>query len=142
MSNKTYYFEFQYIVEEPNEENKINQYTIDIRTIDCLDNENIQDDENLENNIFYSRSIKVEFKLCYELCNTCKKLGKSFNDQKCLSCLENYIYSENNCHPKSIMSDYENDTKYINNSLHSLNITIDSNNNTIIYNIIKNLIKN
>ena len=128
MSNKTYYFEFQYIVEEPNEENKINQYTIDIRTIDRLDNENIEDDDYLENNIFYSRSIKVEFKLCYELCNTCKNLGISFNDQKCLSCLENYVFSEDNCYPENILSDNENNTEYINHSLHSSDFTTDSTN--------------
>ena len=128
MSNKTYYFEFQYIVEEPNEENKINQYTIDMRTIDCLDNENIEDDDYLENNIFYSRSIKVEFKLCYELCNTCENLGISFNDQKCLSCLDNYVYSEHNCYLETILGDNENNTEYINYSLHSSDFTTNSTN--------------
>ena len=130
MSNKDYYFEFQSVVQEPSEETKINQYTIDIRSIDCLDNDTIEGEENIDNSIFYSRTIKVEFKLCYELCNTCKSLGISFNDQKCLSCLENYTYIEGNCYPKDINDDltdymteisekYINETGFTNNILDS-----------------------
>ncbi len=142
MSNKEYYFEFQSIVQGPTEETKINQYAIDIRSINCLDNDNIEEDENIQNSTFYSRTIKVEFKLCYELCNTCKSLGISFNDQKCLSCLENYTYIEGNCYQKGIDYEYFElcSYEYLLNQKCNLNDSI-KNNNTIIYNIIKNVIK-
>ena len=38
------------------------------------------------------RTIKVDFKLCFEYCETCKILGITTNDQYCITCLENYRY--------------------------------------------------
>ena len=38
------------------------------------------------------RTIKVDFKLCFEYCETCKILGITTNDQYCITCLENYRF--------------------------------------------------
>ena len=38
------------------------------------------------------RTIKVEFKLCFEYCETCKILGITRDDQYCITCLEPYRY--------------------------------------------------
>ena len=40
----------------------------------------------------YGRTNRLKFKLCYDFCETCKELGTSDNDQKCLSCLPEYQY--------------------------------------------------
>ena len=38
------------------------------------------------------RTIKVDFKLCFEYCETCKKLGITENHQYCITCLESYRF--------------------------------------------------
>ena len=114
--NKTYYFEFQYIAQEPEME-KFNNYPIEIRTLKSIDNQNEQD-EIFESNIFYGKTIKAEFKLCYELCETCEYLGISFSDQRCTTCIENYLFNESNCYPKDNLTDFYSvyTTEYINDS--------------------------
>ena len=96
MGNKNYYFEFQYIAQEP-DVNAFNQYAIDIKTINAIGNSN-SGTENFESQILYGKTIKIEFKLCYDLCDTCEYLGISENDQKCLSCYENYTLINGNCY--------------------------------------------
>ena len=34
---------------------------------------------------------------CYERCETCSEISNDINDQKCLSCNDNYILSNGNC---------------------------------------------
>ena len=98
--NKNYYFEFQYIAQEP-EVDKFNEYAIEVKMLFSLDCPSLED-ENFESKIFYGKTIKAEFKLCYELCDTCKYLGTLYSDQKCLSCIENYDLLNGNCYPIDI----------------------------------------
>ena len=96
MGNKTYYFEFQYIAQEPGFD-RFNQYAIEIITIKAVGNSE-DGNENFESQILYGKTIKIEFKLCYELCETCQYLGISENEQKCLTCYENYTLINGNCY--------------------------------------------
>ena len=114
MRNKTYYFEFQFIAQEP-EINKFNEYTISIITENKIGYENNWVQENFERQTFYGKKIKIEFKLCYELCDTCQYLGISFDDQKCLTCIENYTNYNGNCYPDGYITEYITDykTEYI-----------------------------
>ena len=62
------------------------------------------------------RTIKVDFKLCFEYCETCKKLGITKNDQYCITCLESYRFDyfnyfgiyPSNCVPENHF--YDNET--------------------------------
>ena len=60
------------------------------------------------------QTIKIEFKLCHELCDTCQYLGISFDEQKCLTCSENYTNYNGNCFPEGYtehITEYQ--TEYI-----------------------------
>ena len=43
-------------------------------------------------NYFFGRTNTIKFKLCYEYCATCKKIGIKISDQKCETCLDTYNY--------------------------------------------------
>ena len=61
------------------------------------------------------RTIKVDFKLCFEYCETCKILGITTDDQYCITCLEPYRYDyfnyfddyPSNCVPEGYFNDKE-----------------------------------
>ena len=61
------------------------------------------------------RTIKVDFKLCFEYCETCKILGITTDDQYCITCLEPYRYDyfnyfgiyPSNCVPEGYFYDRE-----------------------------------
>ena len=110
LGNKTYSFEFQSISQEP-EINKFNEYTIETNIRYCINCENNEAQENFESQIFYGKTMKLEFKLCYELCDTCEYLGISFDKQKCLTCNENLINYNGNCYPEGYITEYV--TEYI-----------------------------
>jgi len=74
------------------------------------------------NNIFYGRTNRLKFKLCYDYCETCYELGLSEDEQKCSSCLLEYQYdylfftkqtdkNPNTCVPKRYY--YDTDEKNI-----------------------------
>ena len=47
----------------------------------------------LENNkIYYGRVNRLTFSLCHDYCGSCKELGISNDDQKCITCLPQYMY--------------------------------------------------
>ena len=101
MRNRTYYFEFQYIAKE-SDINTFDQYTIYTENIP-----NNEAEENFESHIFYGKTIKIEFNLFYELCDTCEYLGISFDDQKCLACnIDNYTNYNGNCYPEGYITEY------------------------------------
>ena len=105
--NKTYSLKYQLIVKEPSLE-KFDQYASNI--VYYPDDPEIdQNDEIYENKKYFGRTTKVEFKLCFQTCTTCQYLGMSINDQKCLTCLENYYYFEitRNCVPEGHYIDKE-----------------------------------
>ena len=42
--------------------------------------------------IYYERINRLIFRLCHNFCETCKELGYSNDNQKCLTCLSEYNY--------------------------------------------------
>ena len=66
-------------------------------------------------NIFYGKAITIKFKLCYDYCSTCKKLGLNLKDQKCETCLKKYNYSyyndSSNCIEEGYFIDKINNKK-------------------------------
>ena len=107
MGNKTYNFEFQYISKEP-DINKFNSYAINSDTVrNCIncDSGTPSSEENFESQTFYGKTMKIEFKLCYELCDTCEKLGISYDDQQCLTCTDNLISYNGNCYPEGYITE-------------------------------------
>ena len=72
-------------------------------------------------NTYYGRTNRLTFRLCHEYCETCKELGNSNNNQKCLTCLPQYrydyynyfnIYPEN-CVPQDYFNDLGADKKIV-----------------------------
>ena len=109
MRNKTYYFELQFIAKES--ENNLNKYTVDIILENSIGYENNGEEEYFESQTFYGKKFKVEFKLCYELCDICEYLGISFDDQKCFSCNENYTNYNGNCYPEGYITEVVTEIK-------------------------------
>ena len=91
-TNKYYYLEFQFIVQEPdyNTFNSKAKYIIDYPS--SSSDEYVDQSTYYEYKTFYGKKISIKFKLCHEFCSTCKKIGTSINDQKCETCLEDYQY--------------------------------------------------
>ena len=86
--DKLYYLEYQYLVKEP-------EYSVFYNT----DNKDVSGEDNLEEifnqnrKTFYGRTNILKFKLCYDFCGKCIEFGTKINEQKCLTCLENYAYN-------------------------------------------------
>ena len=106
--NKIYYFEYQHMAIEP-ELNKFDQYTKSIKILTSIEGNNANEEEFSQNNIYFGKTCKAKFKLCYDLCETCESLGISFDDQKCLTCINNYNYYKGNCYPEG----YEIETEKV-----------------------------
>ena len=101
-NNDYYSFEFQFIIQEPDYENlfsnahELINYTSDLGTY--------------EQKKYYGKTNTVKFKLCHDYCASCKTLGKSKDDQQCMSCLEDYQYDYFNEYPSNCVPfDYFND---------------------------------
>ena len=94
-TNKYYYLDYQYIVQEPAYD-----------TFYDSTKKNVVDDGNYKSEftrkIFYGRTNRLKFKLCYEYCETCLEFGKTIDDQKCLTCLQPYTYDYWHYLPKYI----------------------------------------
>ena len=109
-TSQYYYIDYQYIIKEQS---------------------NSQTNEAL----FYSRTNRLKFKLCYDYCQTCNELGIKENDQKCLSCLPKYQYDYNNnnisqgiCVPEGYYYDVQINSLILCNSTENINY-IDLNDN-------------
>ena len=91
-TNKYYYLEFQFIVQEPdyNTFNSKAKYIIDYPS--SSSDEYVDQSTYYEYKTFYGKKISIKFKLCHEFCSICKKIGTSIHDQKCETCLEDYQY--------------------------------------------------
>ena len=110
-TSQYYYIDYQYIIKEQN--------------------------ENEENErIFYGKTNRLKFKLCFEYCDTCNELGLSEKEQKCLSCLDDYQYNYdyynnkiiNNCVPEGYYYDNEINSLILCDSIENIKyITIDNN---------------
>ena len=135
--NKTsqyYYIDYQHIIKE-----QIDQlFNSLVRRLSTPQNNheyNIED----EPRIFYGRTNRLQFKLCYDYCQTCKELGSSNDTQKCLYCLPNYqfdkyydsSYIQNNCIPEGYYTVTQTNSLISNNPKEST-YYIHSTNNQII----------
>ena len=107
-NGQTAFLEYQLIINKPSLQN-LNQYTIAIE--DYPVNPTVEEDYVNENNKFYSKTVKSEFKLCYESCSSCNYLGTSPSNQKCLTCIqEDYsLQFTGNCVPEGHYLDIELD---------------------------------
>ena len=107
-NDQIFFLEYQLIINNPSLQN-LNKYTI--KVVDYPTNPTVEEDYINENNKYYSRNIKAEFKLCYETCLSCNYLGTSPSNQKCLTCLkEDYSPKFNgNCVPEGHYLDIELD---------------------------------
>ena len=107
-NDQTFFLEYQLIINKPSLQ-KLNQYAI--KVVDYPENPTVEEDYVNENNKYYSRTVKAEFKLCYEACSSCNYLGTSPSNQKCLTCLqEDYSMKfMGNCIPKGHYLDIELD---------------------------------
>jgi len=107
-SDQKFFLEYQLITNKPSLQN-LNKYTLKIE--DYPANPTVEEDYVNENNKFYSRTFKSEFKLCYEACSSCNFLGTSPSNQKCLTCLHGDYSLEfsGNCIPEGHYLDIELD---------------------------------
>jgi hypothetical protein len=109
-----YSLDYQFIIKEPdystfyNNANEVINYPSDA------------DDQssNFSPEIFYGKTHSTKFKLCHDYCATCKNIGISNDDQKCLSCLEDYQYDifneyPSNCVPSGYYKDRENNDNLV-----------------------------
>ena len=105
-NDQIFFLEYQLVINKPSLQN-LNQYTI--KVADYPENPTVDEDYINENNKFYSRSVKAEFKLCYKTCSSCNYLGTSPSNQKCLACLqEDYSFEfTGNCVPEGHYLDIE-----------------------------------
>ena len=100
IKNSEYYsFEYQNIVKESDYSN-FNKYPITILNF-TSENSNINEDEEnyFQPQYFYGKINTVKFKLCHKYCNTCYEYGYSNDNQKCMSCKEEYSYNYFNEYP-------------------------------------------
>ena len=111
-SNKYYYVEYQFIIREPDHSSFYHVGNV----IYWAGHYGNDDDLNeyYEPKIYYGRTNTLKFKLCHNYCQTCKEIGKSFLDQKCESCIEQYSYSNlyqlSLCVEKGYFIDIENES--------------------------------
>ena len=113
IKNDEYYsFDYQNIIKE-SDYSKFNNYPITILSFSSGDS-NINEDEEIyfQPQYFYGKINKVKFKLCHKYCNTCYEYGNSNDNQKCMSCKEEYTYDyfneyPSNCVPKGYFNDKE-----------------------------------
>ena len=102
-SEDYYSFEYQLVIQEPEYETLFD-YAHEV--IDFYSS------PNFEPKKFFGKKNKVKFKLCHRYCHTCKSLGPSDDDQKCMTCLEDYQYDyfneyPSNCVPFGYFNDKE-----------------------------------
>ena len=95
-NNNTYFIEYQYKYTDPDYDT-FNNYPDKI--VSYPENSTIDDQREEFNNdikIHFSKSLKIEFKLCNENCKTCKIIGKSNNLTRCEECFEkwHFFYDE------------------------------------------------
>lgn len=128
---KNYSIDYQFIIQEPDYDT-FNKNPKEI--INCSSSDSTFEDQRnyYSQKVFYGRTNTLKFKLCHSYCASCKIIGKTINDQKCKSCLDEYQYDYPeitlpNCVPKGYFKESQDDIKecnYINS-----NFYIDTSNN-------------
>ena len=123
-TSKLYYFEYQYIIREPDYDDL---YANAHDTITFTSDIDYDFKSEYVPQRFYGKINKLKFKLCYYFCETCNEIGISDIDHKCLSYLPLYQYDywfyndkgENNqlhCVPEGYYYDKEEDNIFLCNS--------------------------
>ena len=89
--DEEYSIKFGAFISEPDYE-KLSYYTEKIESLGTLDFKNYYKKQS-----FVSKSIEIKYSFdCFENCLTCKYVGFSTNNQKCLSCLNDQCFMINN----------------------------------------------
>ena len=108
------YLEYQIIISETDFDN-FNNYSIDIINCSMENNAFIDENDYYNKTILYGRTntLIIINNSCHEFCLTCSELGNSNNNQKCISCKEEYNYFHSshfsgNCIPQGNFYDNEN----------------------------------
>ena len=103
--NNNNYLEYQIMIIEA-EYDLLNSNASEIINCSAQNIEFIDERDNYMRSIFFGRINTLIFinQSCHEYCETCSELGTSSNDQKCLTCKEEYSYFSpaeftNNCIP-------------------------------------------
>ena len=130
-TNKNYSIDFQLIIREPDYDT-FNKNPKDI--INCSSSDSAFEDQKnyFRQKVFYGRTNTLKFKLCHPYCATCTLIGKTINDQKCKSCLNEYQYDYPditlpNCVPQGYFKESQDDIKECN--YNNSNFYIDTSNN-------------
>ena len=93
---KNYSIYYQLYVKEPNYTHYIGSShltkCLTKDTAECDVNSIKEEYENRDKPALEGKSIKMEFKLCHEYCETCQILGISIHNQYCVTCLPQYRY--------------------------------------------------
>ena len=84
--DKYYYLDYQFLMKEPEYSKFYNDYPHDVKgsTSDL--------NEYFTPKILAGRTNTLKFKLCYNYCKTCRRIGFSEIDQKCETCLDEYSF--------------------------------------------------
>jgi hypothetical protein len=90
-NNNVYYIEYQNQYSEPDYDT-FNKYPDIIK--DYLGNPPVDQREEYNNNIqvYYGKTLKIEFTLCNDKCKTCKLIRKSDEQEECEECKDNLRY--------------------------------------------------
>ena len=87
-TNNYYSFDYQNIIQEADYDNFDSSATTIMNT-SSSEKQKIYYKQNL----FYGRTNTIKFKLCFEYCVTCKKIGITISEQNCETCLDFYNYN-------------------------------------------------
>ena len=107
--NKLYNIEYKFLVRDPD----FNTF----KSITKIKYGNVDSYSPYYNpKVFEGRTNLLQFKLCHKYCKTCIEYGLTYDNQKCLTCKEQYTYDylsyvkkfTGNCVPLDYMYDFEN----------------------------------
>ena len=108
-TNEYYSLDYQIIIQEPD------YATFDNMATEIINMSSVDQKEYFNQRMFYGRANTIKFKLCYEYCATCKKIGLKISDQKCETCLDEYNFyyynDTSNCVEEGYFIDKENNRK-------------------------------
>ena len=118
-TNKYYNIYYQHMVKEPDYSDFYSKESAtDDNSVYTFSQDNSYNNyaNDFVPNVFYGRTNKLSFKLCFEYCDTCKELGYDIDNQMCVTCLPDYIYDywiyfnqtyDSNCVPLNYMNKLE-----------------------------------
>ena len=87
-TDKYYHLDYQYLVKEPEYDTFYGTTNKDVDG-----NDNFKEIFNQNRKVFYGRTNRLKFKLCYKYCSRCIEFGTKIYEQKCATCLDDYTYN-------------------------------------------------